>query len=109
MIAPNAATAAAWGDKPPAASARASDPKMIGKRTLTATVDLAVVKWRLVIRGALWCEKDSPEWIAFPAREWTDGTGTRKYSNILEFADGEKAGRFQGAALAALHAIAGTS
>ena len=109
MIAPNAATAAAWGDKPPAASVRASNLKMIAKGTLKATVDLTFVEWRLVIRGALWCDKGGREWIAFLAREWTDETGTRKFSNILEFTDGEKAGRFQGTALAALHAIAGTS
>jgi hypothetical protein len=109
MIAPNAATAAAWGDKPPAASVRASNLKMIGKGTLKATVDLTVVEWRLVIRGALWCEKGGRVWIAFPAREWTDRAGTRKFSTVLEFTDRETAGRFQGAALAAVHAIAGTS
>ena len=57
----------------------------------------------MVIRGALQCEKSGREWIAFPAREWTDRAGNRKFSTILEFTDRATAGRFQGAALAAVH------
>jgi hypothetical protein len=74
-----------------------------------ATVDLPVPKWHLVIRGALWSQKGGHEWVAFPAAEWSDRNGTRKFSNIIEFTDRETAGQFQGAALAAVHAIAGTS
>ena len=107
MIAPNAA--AAWGNKPPAASVRASNLKMIGKDTLKVTVDLTVPKWRLVIHSALWREKDGREWIAFPAREWTDRNGARKFANIIEFTDRDTASRSQRATLAAMHAIAGTS
>jgi hypothetical protein len=75
---------------------------------MKATVDLTIVKWGLVIRGAVWCENGGREWIAFPAKEWIDGSGSRKFSNVLEFADRETAERLQGAALAAAHAIAET-
>jgi hypothetical protein len=107
VIAPN--SVAAWGDKPPAASVRASNLEIIGKSTLKATVDLTVPKWCLVIHGALWCEKGVREWIAFPAPEWTDRNGIRKFANIIEFTDRDTASRSQRATLAAMHAIAGTS
>jgi hypothetical protein len=107
MIAPNAATAAGWGDKPPAATVTAANLKFIHKNTLKATVDLTIPKWRLVIRGALWCEKNGREWVAFPAREWVDKNGNRKFSNILEFTDRQTAARFQHAALAAVRVTAG--
>jgi hypothetical protein len=55
--------------------------KIFGKSTLKATVDLTVPKWCLVIHGALWCEKGGRESIAFPAREWTDRNGTRKFEH----------------------------
>jgi hypothetical protein len=109
VTAPNAATTAAWGDKPPEASVRASDLKMIGENTLGATIDLIIPKWHLVIRGAPWSQKGGHEWVAVPATEWSDRNGTPEFSNILEFTDRETAGRFQGAVLAAVHAIAGTS
>jgi hypothetical protein len=109
VIAPDAATAEAWGDKGPKASVRASNLKIIGKNALKATVELTIPKWHLVIRGALWYQKGGHEWVAFPAAEWSDRNGTRKFSNIIEFTDRETAGQFQGAALAAVHAIAGTS
>jgi hypothetical protein len=50
VIAPDAATAEAWGDKPPKASVRASNLKIIGKNALKATVELTIPKWHLVIR-----------------------------------------------------------
>jgi hypothetical protein len=104
MIAPNASTAA--GDRAPIASVTASNLKIIGKGTLKATVDLTISRWRLVRCGALGCEKAGREWIAFPAREWTDRTGARKFANVIEFSDRETADRFRGAALAAVHALA---
>ena len=101
VIAPDAATAEAWGDKPPKASVRASNLKIIGKNALKATVELTIPKWHLVIRG----EKGDREWVAFPAAEWTDRNGTRKFSNIIEFTDRATAGQFQGAALAAVRML----
>ena len=107
MIAPNVATAAARGDKPPAAPAVvASNLKWIAKHTLQATVDLTVPRWRLMFRGCLWHEKGGKEWIAFPAREWTDSSGAKKYANLAEFTERATADRFQIAALAAAHQLA---
>jgi hypothetical protein len=107
MIAPNAAAAAGWGDKPPPTPAViTSNLKFIHKNSLKATVDLTIPKWRLVIRGAMWFEKNGKEWIGFPSREWTDRNGEKKFATILEFSDRDTADRFQRAALAAVRAIA---
>jgi hypothetical protein len=105
----NAAIAAGWGDKPPAAAVIASNLKFIRKNTLIATADLTIPRWRLVIRGALWCTKNEKEWVGLPAREWIDRNGDKKFATILEFTDRETAARFQIAALNAVRAIAGAS
>jgi hypothetical protein len=73
---------------------------------LRASFDLTIPRWRLVVLGCLWFQRNGHEWIAFPSKEWTDRDGAKKYSNFLEFTDRETAGRFRGAALAALYAIA---
>src|SRR5258707_9408450 len=99
-IASSAAIAAGWGDTSPALPAIvASNLKFIRKNTLIATADLTIPRWRLVIRGAMWFEKNGKEWIALPSREWVDQNGDKKYATIIEFSDRETADRFQIAAL----------
>jgi hypothetical protein len=106
------AEAATWGE-PPAQSPGvllpivASNLRRIDKNTLVGSVDITVTKWRFVFRGCLWHRKGEREWLNFPAREWTDENGARKFANLGEFINHGDARRFQEAALAAVHGVAG--
>jgi hypothetical protein len=42
----------------------------------------------LVLKECPWHEKDGKEWIGFPAREFTGQDGSRKWQNLIEFAQG---------------------
>jgi hypothetical protein len=41
-----------------------------------------------VLKECPWHEKDGKEWIGFPAREFTGQDGSRKWQNLIEFAQG---------------------
>jgi hypothetical protein len=79
----------------------------IGKGTLIGSVDLYVTKWRYQFYGALWHRKGEREWVSFPAREWTDPNGERKFSPLGKFRNHGDARRFSEAAIAAIRLIAG--
>jgi hypothetical protein len=100
-----------WGPRPgapaPSPAIVANNLRLIDKGTLKATVDIAIPKWRISFRGCLWHVKNGKEWINFPSREWVDRAGTKKYTKLVEFSDRRTFDRFQVAALAAVHAIAG--
>jgi hypothetical protein len=105
-IAPDTVTAAVWGDKPPATPGiTASNLKPISKGTLKGTVDIGVPKWRIVIRGCCWHEKNGKQWVSFPAREWIGPDGRKNFANIIEFSDRDIRDRFQAAALAAVQQL----
>jgi hypothetical protein len=99
-IAPDVATAVAFGDRPPTIPGIiASNLKRITKGTLIGTVDLTVPKWRLGIHGCLWHEKNGKQWVSFPAREWTSPDGHKHFANLIEFSERETHDRFHLAAI----------
>jgi hypothetical protein len=85
---------------------RATSLKRIDKGAVKATVDIEIRYWRLAFWGCLWFEKDGREWTSLPQRERTDKSGNRKFTPLVEFLDRETAGKFQGAALSAVHQLA---
>jgi hypothetical protein len=72
----------------------ATNLKLINKNTLVVTVDLTVTKWRFTFRDCLWHRKGNDEWVAFPAKEWTDRDAKRKFANLCEFINHGDARRF---------------
>jgi len=85
----------------------ASNWRPVGKNTLVGAADLTVTKWRFTFRGCLWHRKGEREWISFPAKEWTDKDGNRKFSSLGEFVSHGDARRFSELAIAAIKQIAG--
>jgi hypothetical protein len=85
----------------------ASNLRHIGKNTLVGSVDLEVPAWRIRFKGCLWHRKGEREWVNFPGREWHDGGGERRFADLIELTDRSVHQRFQAAAIAAIHAIAG--
>jgi hypothetical protein len=81
--------------------------KRLDKNTLIGSADLTVVRWKLTFRRCLWFCKGSKEWINFPGREWIDRNGLTQYADLIKFTDRDTHDRFQQAALAAIHAVAG--
>jgi hypothetical protein len=104
MTAPDGATATGSAAAP--APIVASNLRLINKNTLVGSVDLTVSKWRFKFRGCLWHRKDDREWVNFPAREWVDEDGNRKFSHLGEFVNHGDARRFQAASLAAIRELA---
>ena len=84
----------------------ASNYRPIGKNTVVGSVDITITKWRFVFRGCLWHRNGEHEWTNFPAKEWIDQAGSRRFSNLGEFVHRDDARRFQDAALAAVHELA---
>lgn len=80
-----------------------SDWKPLTKNTLrgffTATLPSGMILHNLMLH-----EKDGSRWIGFPAREWTDNAGQKKYARFVEFTGRDIADRFRDAALAAIDA-----
>lgn len=95
-----AGAAAGFGGTMPALIA--SNFRRIDKNTLIAP------RWKIRFRGCLWHRKGNKEWVAFAAREWTDRDGNKQYAVLNEFTDHATHDRFQQAALAAIHAVAGS-
>jgi hypothetical protein len=56
----------------------------------------------LIIHEMMLHEKGESQWIAFPAKEWINPAGEKKYTCLLEFASRERADQFKHAVLAAL-------
>jgi hypothetical protein len=78
--------------------------KWIQKNTLRATMDLAVQKWMLMLRGCLWHVKNGKQWVSSPR---VDRQLAKKNANLVEFTNKETTYRFQVAALAAVHVLSG--
>jgi hypothetical protein len=78
------------------------------KNTLRAFCDLELTRVGLVLRDCCWHEKNGKEWVAFPARSYTDKAGATQWSPNVEFAEGAAEARrqFQERALEAIHAAA---
>jgi hypothetical protein len=79
----------------------------IGKNTLIASVDLSVPRSHVTFHGCTWHRQGSKEWINFAGRERIDETGSKQYAVLVTIDDKPVAERFQKAALAAVHALAG--
>ncbi len=98
-----------WGTKPPEPAALppivASNYRAINRNTLIGTADLTVTKWRYKFKACLWHRKGDKEWIAFPAKEWVDQEGNRKFSDLGGFINHGDGRRFREEALAAVHRL----
>jgi hypothetical protein len=74
------------------------------KNTLKGFVDLELTRVGLVLRDCTWHEKNGREWIAFPARSYTDKDGNTQWSPLVEFAAGATEAReVQRQAINAIH------
>ena len=71
-----------------------SNPKPINKNTLIGKVDLEMPSG-LIVRGVMLFEKSGKRWCSFPSKEWTDQSGKKNYSPLLEFASREIGDKFQ--------------
>jgi hypothetical protein len=100
-----AGQAAGFGGTLPAIVA--ANFKRLDKNTLIGSADITVVRWKLTFRGCLWFRKGSKEWVNFPGREWLDRDGSKQFADLIKFTDRETFERFQVAALAAIHKVAG--
>jgi len=85
----------------------ASNFRRIDKNTLVGSADLTVPRWNMRFRGCLWHKRGAKEWVAFAVREWLDRDGSKQYAVLVEFTDRDTHDRFQQAALAAIHRVAG--
>lgn len=85
----------------------ASNYKRLDRNTLIDSADLTLTRWKITFRGCLWFRKGDRQWVNFPGREWIDRNGVTQYAELLLFIDRATHDRFQQAALAAIHAIAG--
>jgi hypothetical protein len=75
------------------------------KNTLRGFVDLELTRVGLIIHDCCWHEKNGKEWIAFPARSYTDKNHNTQWSPVVEFAAGATEAReqFQKLAINAIH------
>jgi hypothetical protein len=79
--------------------------KSYTKNTLKGFADLELTRVGIVIKECSWHEKNGKEWVAFPARSYTDREGGTQWQPLVEFAEGNREAReqFQQQALAAIH------
>jgi hypothetical protein len=75
------------------------------KNTLRGFVDLELPDPGLVIRSVCLHAKAGSRWVAMPARPWIDESGTRQWTQIVEFANPDARRAFQAAALRAIDEI----
>jgi hypothetical protein len=79
------------------------------KNTLRGFADLEFVRTGIIIRDCCWHQHENGrEWVAFPARSYTDKDGATAWQCLIEFAVGAKEAReqFQRQALDAIHIAA---
>jgi hypothetical protein len=76
------------------------------KNTLRGFADFELSRVGLVLRDCPWqWHENSKQWVAFPARPYTDKSGATQWQALIEFAEGAKRAReeFQRQALEAIH------
>jgi len=56
----------------------------------------------MVLHDLMLHERNGSRWISFPAREWVNGGGEKKYVRLVEFTDRATADRFRDAVLSSL-------
>lgn len=78
------------------------------KNTLKGFLTMRLPDAGLLLKECTWHEKDGKEWIGFPAREFTDKEGNRKWQNLIEFLEGFDRNGFQSAAVKAIYAHLGS-
>jgi hypothetical protein len=76
------------------------------KNTLRGFADLELVRTGLVLRDCTWhWHENGKQWVAFPARSYTDKSGATQWQALIEFTEGAKRTReeFQRQALEEIH------
>jgi DNA-binding cell septation regulator SpoVG len=58
----------------------------------------------LILHDLMLHQRDESRWVGFPSREWTDASGQRQYSRLVEFRDRRTADHFRDLIVAALDA-----
>lgn len=81
-----------------------ADWKPLEKNTLKGTFS-ATMPSGMVFHRVMLHEKGSLRWIAFPAQEYFDAQGVKKYVNFIQFTSREVADRFRDQILAALDRV----
>lgn len=73
------------------------------KNTLKGFLTIQLPDAGLILKECPWHEKDGKEWVGFPAREFTGQDGSRKWQNLIEFAQGFDRDGWQRDAVKAAH------
>src|SRR5262245_40887166 len=76
------------------------------KNTLRGFADLELTRVGLVLHDCTWhWHENGKQWVAFPARSYTNKDGATQWQVLIEFAEGAKRAReeFQRQALEAIH------
>ncbi len=97
----------------PVPSIVASGFREYKKNSLKGFCDITLTASGMVIKEVSWHELEGKEWVGLPGRPILDkdqrlaldANGKRRYANMIEFADRDKADAFQRRALAAIHAL----
>ncbi len=72
------------------------------KNTLRGFADFEIEKLGLEIKDCTYHTKGRDSWIGFPAREYTNKDGEKKWMNLVYFSNKTYGEKFQQAALLAL-------
>jgi hypothetical protein len=77
------------------------------KNTLKGFVDFELTETGLVLHDCAWHRHSGgKEWIALPARSYTDAAGNAAWTPVIGFAPDATREEFQEQAIAAVHAVA---
>jgi hypothetical protein len=93
---------ATWGERSPPPAAVVARNWGINRATIIGSVDVILVRWHLVIKGARWHRQGDKEWLGLPSREWVGKDDKRQFADLIAFVNDETAKRFRDAALAAI-------
>lgn len=72
------------------------------KGSLLGYADFYVPKWGIILRGITLHQKNGHRWINFPAKEYTNKEGEKKYSHYIQFKEKEHFEAFTEQALKAI-------
>jgi hypothetical protein len=87
--------------KPAASGTEISDFKPLSKNTVHAAFDVTLPSG-MIVRSVLLHERDGRRWVSLPAKEWTNASGERQFTPIVEFTSRTVADRFRDTVLEAL-------